>query len=222
MTNSLQKDIENYIGPLGYRVLIKALNKQNLDKNELPNYLNGMQIVPRALLSWAFNIAKNATETTKNFNVPNTDYTLTLKKTQNKLDFKIVQKTETILAQDSVELPSLITSLLDVTKNLDIVDKFFTNDDMSDLQKAINYLVEKFHFQNTKVVISKSDSFADCPDCNGQIDLNKSKLCICFSFLKKSLHVRKSENGALVVNFGGKWDKSNIYLLMKTLKAKSR
>lgn len=212
--------LKEYLGPQGFSVLQKALKQTQSDPSDMVSFMDGLQILPRAVLSWAYNITKNLSDKTQKFIVPTTEYILSIKKNDNKFDFELIKKTETI-TQTSVELPSLILKLFEVTDLLDVVEKNF-NSNLDDLQKAINLLVEKFHFNNTRVTINKFETIAVCPDCNENITLNeeKQKLCMCFRIFKNNLHVKRNMNGSLTVNFTDKWSKENIYLLMKTLKAK--
>jgi len=215
--NELEKKVQDFIGPQGLMILKKALKQTESDLD----VLNSLQLLPRAVLSWAFNITKNLSGNVQNFNIPTTEYVLSISKNEDKFDFELTKKTESIVIQKSVELPSLVLKLFEVTNLLDVIEKNF-NTEANDLQKAINFLVEKFHFNNTKVTINKHETVAQCPDCGENIVLNeeKQKLCVCFSFLKKNLHVKRNISGSLTINFTDKWSKENIYLLMKTLKCK--
>jgi Zn finger protein HypA/HybF involved in hydrogenase expression len=220
---SLEKNIQEFLGPQGLMVLQKALKQVQTDPANMVDFMESLQILPRAVLSWAFNIAKNLPLNGQKMAIPSTEYVLSLKKNDGKFDFEIIKKTEVVVSQQSVELPSIVLKILELTASLDFVEKGF-NDNVEDLQKAINFLVEKFHFDKNKitVTINKNETFGTCEDCgqNIKIDENHKKLCICYKVLGKTLHVKKNESGSLTVNFSGKWDKQNVYLLMKTLKAK--
>ncbi len=214
----LEKKVQNFIGPQGLLILKKAIKQTNSDVNVLEE----LQILPRAVIAWAFNVAKNLSNKTFKSDIPDTNYVLSIKKNNNKFDFELIQKTETVLSQQSVELPAVIFKLLEVTNTLETVEKNFNNN-LEDLQKAVNFLVAKFHFGNSvKVTLSKSETQARCPDCGDliRLDENHNKLCVCFRILKNHLYVKKNENGSLSVKFSDKWSKENIYLLMKSLKAK--
>lgn len=220
---SLEKNIEEFLGPQGLMVLQKALKQTKSDPANMVDFMESLQILPRAIISWAFNIAKNLPDSGQKLSIPSTEYVLSLKKNDNKFDFEIIKKTEVVVSQQSVELPSVVLKVLELASSLDFVEKGF-NDNMEDLQKAINFLVEKFHFDKNKitVIINKNETSATCEDCgeNIKIDENHKKLCICYKVLGKNLHVKKNEQGSLTVSFSGKWDKQNVFLLMKTLKAK--
>lgn len=223
MSQSLEKSIQEYLGPQGLTILQKALKQTKADPSDMTEFMESLQILPRAIISWTFNVAKNLTANAFKANIPNTEYVLSIKKNNNKFDFELIKKSETVVSQNSVELPSIMLKILEVTHSLDFVEKGF-NDSYADLQKAINFLVEKFHFDKNKitVTINKHESTATCEDCgqNIKIDENHQKFCICYRVLGKTLHVKKNEKGSLTVSFSGKWDKQNVYLLMKTLKAK--
>lgn len=223
MSQSLEKSIQEYLGPQGLTILQKALKQTKADPSNMSEFMESLQILPRAIISWTFNVAKNLSTNTFKAAVPNTEYVLSIKKNQNKFDFELIKKTETIVSQQSVELPAIMLKLLEVTGSLDFVEKGF-NDNFADLQKAINFLVEKFHFDKNKitVTINKNETTGTCEDCGQNLKINEQhqKLCICYKVLGKNLHVRKNEKGSLIVSFSGKWDKQNVYLLMKSLKAK--
>jgi len=220
--SKILKSLEDFMGPQGTSILKRALKQTDAEAEDA---MAKLQILPRAIISWSFNIIKNVSEKASNHFIPNTDYVLNIKKSEdNKIDFEILKKTETIIAQKSVELPSLILKLFELTDALDIIEKNF-NENQEDLQNAINFLIERFHFSNNvKVTIDKSEVEAKCPDCGQMIGLhdNNKNLCICFSVLKKSLHVRKNDNNTVSLNFGDKWTKGDIFLLMKTLKNRSQ
>jgi hypothetical protein len=220
---SLEKNIQEFLGPQGLMVLQKALKQTKSDPANMVDFMESLQILPRAIISWAFNIAKNLPTNGQKLSIPSTEYVLSIKKNENKFDFDIIKKTEVVISQQSVELPSVVLKVLELASSLDFVEKGF-NDNLEDLQKAINFLVEKFHFDKNKitVIINKNETSATCEDCgeNIKIDENHQKLCICYKVLGKALHVKKNEQGSLTVSFSGKWDKQNVYLLMKTLKAK--
>lgn len=223
MSHLTEKSIQDFLGPQGLTILQKALRQTNSDPSNMPEYMNSLQIYPRALISWVYNIAKNMATDSYKAAVPSTEFVLSIKKNEKKFDFELIKKTEIIVSQKSVELPSIILNLLQLTNSVDIVEKNF-NDNMPDLQKAINFLVEKFHFDKNKITvrINKNETNAVCEDCgqNIKIDENHQRLCICYKILGKNLHVKKNEDSSLTVSFSGKWDKTNVYLLMKSLKAK--
>lgn len=223
MSHSTEKSIQEFLGPQGLNILQKALKQTKADPSNMSEFMESLQILPRAIISWAFNITKNVSSNVLKVSIPSTEYVLSIKKNANKFDFELIQKTQTVFSQVSVELPIVIVKLLEVTNSLDIVQKGF-NDNLEDLQKAINFLVEKFHFDKNKIMvtINKNETNGKCEDCGQplKIDENHQKLCICYKVLGKNLHVKKNENGSLSVSFSGKWDRQNVYLLMKSLKAK--
>ena len=223
MSHKIEKNIQEYLGPQGVAVLKKALKQSDTDSDNWSEMVDSMQIMPRSVIAWAHNLVKNLTDSKEKFaGIPGTEYVISITKKDNKFDYQIVKKTETVIQESSVELPGVVMSLLKVTDSMNNIEKAV---DSEELQKAINFLVEKFHFTKDKisVTISKSESSATCPDCNQKIQLStdKNKLCICFKIFKNHLHVNKSEDGRLKVNFDGKWDRKNIFLLVSALKAKS-
>lgn len=219
----LQKSVQEFLGPTGLAVLQKALKQTDIGPEALDELMESMQILPRAVISWTFNLAKSLNDNTAKTSIPSTDYAISIKKTEGKYDFEIIKKTEVVVAQQSVELPTVILKILELNQSLDFVEKGF-NENRADLQKAVDFLVKKFHFDKSKitVTIAKNESSGKCEDCGQKLSIgeNHQKLCLCFRFLGKSLYVKKNDKGDLNVSFSGKWDKQNIFLLMKSLKAK--
>jgi hypothetical protein len=219
----LQKSIQEFLGPTGLAVLQKALKQTDVGPEALNELMESMQILPRAVISWTFNVAKSLGDSAVKKTIPSTDYAISIKKNDKKYDFEIIKKTEVVVAQKAVELPAVILKILELNQSLDSVEKGF-NDNLADLQKAVDFLVKKFHFDKSKitVTIAKSESSGKCQDCGQTLKIgeNHQKMCLCFRFLGKSLYVKKNDQGDLNVSFSGKWDKQNVFLLMKSLKAK--
>ncbi len=106
----LEKMLKAFVGQSGISLLQKAFAAAGKG-TELSNYSESLQILPRAVLSWAHNVAKNASANLQKHAIPNTEYILAIKKNNNKFDFEILQKTQTVITQSSVELPSLVLEL---------------------------------------------------------------------------------------------------------------
>lgn len=222
MDNSLEKTIIDYMGPQGVNLIKKALKDKNLDSANVEQYLIDLQILPRAVLSWAHNAIEKAISTQKSFSLPSTEYIVNISKNGQKLSYSLVKKTETIITKSEVEVPEFVLDLFKLTKSFEQISDF---DADHTIQKAIDFFVKKFHFSNIlSATIKKSETETACPDCGQQIkiDENHQKLCLCFKIFKKHLHIKKNTDGNYQLKFDGNWDKTSAYLLIKALKLKNK
>lgn len=209
-----------YIGSEGMALLQKSMS--HIDASNKEQYLNTLQVLPRAVLSWIFNLTKSIDKhASKKIKVPGIDLILDItKNTPTKYTGKLYNET-TNHSFDNDNLANISMLLLKSIDCLDVPEEEVTDEAEAEIQKAINYMVQRFCFTDKiSVKLSKSELNARCPDCNENIKLSEdsNKLCICFKSLNRHLYLSKNIDGSYKVNFPNSWSKANINLLIKALK----
>lgn len=213
---SFDKKLEAFIGPEGVSVIRKAVGHIT-DSADQEKYVNALQILPRAAMSWVYNITKSLDKgQTKEVKIPGLDFNLKITK-------NTPSKFSGSLGEASFEneiLPNIGVSLLKSIDCLDLDIQEVNEKVEQEIQKAINFLVNRHLVPKVSVKLAKNELNARCPDCNENIRLSEdgNKLCICFKVMNRHLHLSKNTDGSYKCQFPSSWSKDQIVLLINTLK----